>query len=87
MALFLGTAPAVMTLKVLNSFSFAAVATPWADGVSLSFSDAWNELERRLQSQTTPQIATEARAKRLVSDVLAQYRPVGKAKRRRKRHK
>ena len=86
-ALFLGTAPVIMTLKVLNSFAFAPVATPWANGVSLSFSDAWRELERRLQSQTAPQTATDKEAEKLVADTFTQYRPLGKANRRRKRGK
>ncbi len=33
-ALVLGAAPVVMTLKVLNSLAFTPVATPWADGVA-----------------------------------------------------
>ena len=81
-ALVLGAAPVVMTLKVLNSFAFTPVATPWADGVSLSFSDVWRELERRLQSQTSPRIATGAERDKLFADAMAQYRPLGKAKRR-----
>ena len=36
-ALALGVPPAIMTLKVLHSFAFGSVATPWADGVSLGF--------------------------------------------------
>ena len=83
-ALFLGTAPSILTLKVLNSFAFAPVATPWADGVSLPFSDAWHKLERRLQSQTAPQTATAAEAEKLVADTFAKYSPLGKANRRRK---
>ena len=83
-ALVLGAAPIVTTLKVLNFFAFTPVATPWADGVSLSFSDEWRELERRLQSQTAPRIATGARRDNLIADTMAQYRPLGKAKRRSK---
>ena len=86
-ALFLGTVPIILTLKVLNSFAFAPVATPWADGVSLPFSDAWQELERRLQSQTGPQTATGAEADKRLADTFAQYRPLGKANRRRKGNK
>ena len=83
-ALALGAAPVVTTLKVLNSFAFTPVATPWADGVSSPFSDVWRELERRLQSQTPPQMATGPERDRLLADTIAQYRPVGKAKRRSK---
>ena len=86
-ALALGAPPVIVTLKVLNSFAFAPVATPWADGVSLSFSDVWRELERRLQTQTAPRIASGAERDRLVTDARAQYRAVGKAKRRSKADK
>ena len=86
-ALFLGAAPVVTTLKVLNAFAFPPVATPWADGVALSFSDVWRELERRLQSQTTPRIATGAERDKLLADAGAQYLPVGKTKRGRKGNK
>ena len=83
-ALVLGAAPVVVTLKVLNSFAFAPVTTPWADDVSLSFSDVWQELEHRLQSHNEPQIATGAERDKLLADTMVQYRPVGKAKRRSK---
>ena len=82
--LVLGAAPVVTTLKVPNSFAFTPVATPWADGVSLSFSEVWRELERRLRSQTAPRIATGAERDKLFADTIAQYRPLGKAKRRSK---
>ena len=87
MALMLGVVPVVMTLKVLNDFAFVPVATPWADGVSLPFSDVWRELKRRLQSQTAPRVATGAESDKLWADTMGQYRPVGKAKRRRKDNK
>ena len=52
-ALVLGAAPVVTTLKVLNSFAFTPVATPWADGVSLSFSDVWRVVHHlRVADQT-----------------------------------
>ena len=86
-ALMLGVAPVVVTLKVLNSFAFAPVASPWADGVSLPFSSTWRELERRLQSQTPPRVAMGAERDKLVADTGAQYRPSGKVKRRRKSNK
>ena len=82
-ALVLSVGPAVMTLKVLNSFAFAPVATSWADGVPLSFSDTWRELERRLHTPTMPRIATDAERAKIVADTMAQYRVVGKAARRR----
>ena len=86
-ALALGAPPAIMTLKVLNSFAFAPVATPWADGVSLAFSDVWRELERRLKAQTAPRTATGAERDTIIAETMAQYRAVGKTKRRRKADK
>ena len=84
MALMLGVAPVVMTLKVLNDFAFVPVTTPWADGVSLPFSDVWSGLKRRLHSQTAPPNAMGAEYEKLWVDTVAQYRPVGTKKRRRK---
>ena len=81
-ALALGAPPAIIALKVLNSFGFAPVETRWADGVSLPFSEVWRELERRLQSPTEPRVATGGEIERLIANTMAQYRAVGKAKRR-----
>ena len=86
-ALALAAPPAIMTLKVLNAFAFAPVATPWADGVSLSSSGVWRELEHRLKAQTPPRTATGAEQDRIIADTKAQYRAVGKAKRRGKADK
>jgi hypothetical protein len=60
-ALVLAVAPLVTTLKVLNAFAFAPVATPWADGVDLSFSDVWCELSERLRSQVGPKTASDSK--------------------------
>ena len=86
-ALMLGVGPVVMTLKVLNSFAFAPVATPWADGVSQPFSVIWRELKSRLKTQTAPRVATGAEIDKVLADTRAQYRPVGKAKRRHRANK
>ena len=86
-ALMLGVGPVVMTLKVLNSFAFAPVTTPWADGVSQPFSDIWRGLERRLRNETPPRVATGTERDKLIAETKAQYGPVEKAKRRRKSNK
>ena len=86
-ALALGVPPAIMTLKVLNSLTFGSVATPWADGVSLGFSGVWRELERRLKAPAAPRTATGAERDRILGELEAQYRPVGKAGRRAKADK
>ena len=86
-ALALGAPPAIMTLKVLNDFEFTPVATPWADGVSLAFSDAWRGLERRLKSPAPPRTATDAERGGILATLEAQYRLVGKPGPRRKTDK
>lgn len=83
-ALVLGVAPLVVALKVLNAFSFPAVATPWADGVELPFSDMWRDLERRLRDPAGPKTASDAERERLIVEVNAQYEPFGQGKRRKK---
>ena len=83
-ALMLGVGPVVMTLKVLNSFVFAPVTTPWVDGVSQPFSEIWHELKSRLQSQTAPRVAKGVERDKLLAEMREQYRPTGKVKRRRK---
>lgn len=57
-ALVLGVAPVVTTLKLLNAFAFAPITTPWADGMDLRFSDFWRELSKRLFSQAGPRTAS-----------------------------
>lgn len=81
-ALAQGAWPAIATLKVLNSFALAPVATPWADRVSLPFSPAWSDLERRLRAPTAPRTATGPERDRIRAELDAQYRAVGKKKRR-----
>lgn len=76
-ALVLGVAPLVVALKVLNAFSFPPVATPWADGVALPFSDMWRDLERRLRDPAGPRTASDAERERLIAEVNAQYEPFG----------
>ena len=83
-ALMLGVGPVVMTLKVLNSFVFAPVTTPWVDGVSQPFSEIWHELKSRLQNQTAPRVAKGVERDKLLAEMRDQYRPTGKVKRRRK---
>lgn len=82
LALVLGVGPLVTTLKTLNVFAFPPVATPWADGVDLSFSGVWRELNRRLHSKEGPNTASDEQREKLVADLNAQYLPFGKAKRR-----
>ena len=84
-ALALGVAPLVITLKVLNAFSFPPVATPWADSVPLSFSSVWRDLEKRLSNPAGPKIASDAEREQLISDLNAQYEPFGQGKRRMKK--
>jgi hypothetical protein len=84
-ALVLAIAPLVTTLKTLNAFAFAPVATPWADGVDLSFSDVWRDLNKRLRSQVGPKTASGEERATLFADLDAQYRPFGTSKRRKGR--
>jgi hypothetical protein len=81
-ALMLGVAPLVTTLKILNAFAFAPVATPWADGVDLGFSDGWRELNKRLRKQAGPTTASDEQGKKLIADLNAQYLPFGRSRRR-----
>jgi hypothetical protein len=81
-ALVLGVAPLVTTLKVLNAFAFAPVTTPWADGVDLGFSEVWRELNRRLRNQAGPKTASDEQREKLIADINAQYLPFGRSKRR-----
>jgi hypothetical protein len=78
--LVLGAAPLVVTLKVLNAFGLPSVATPWADGVPLGFSDVWRNLEQRLRDAAGPNVASEAERDRIARDLTANYRPSGKSK-------
>jgi hypothetical protein len=84
-ALVLAVAPLVITLKTLNAFAFAPVATPWADGVDLSFSKVWSELNKRLCSRVGPKPASDEEREKLIADLHAQYRPFGTSKRRKDR--
>jgi hypothetical protein len=86
-ALALGVAPLVMTVKVLNCFGLEAVATPWADGVSLEFSGVWRTLEQRLQDPAGPKTATEAEQAALIAELNAQYRPFGEPRHRSRRRR
>lgn len=80
-AFALGVAPLVITLKTLNDFAFAPVATPWADGVDLGFSPMWRDIRRRLRSQAGPQAASDEQGKQIIADLKARYLPVGKSRR------
>jgi hypothetical protein len=84
-ALVLAVAPLVTALKTLNAFAFAPVATPWAEGVDLSFSDVWCQLNKRLRSQVGPKTASDEEREQLIADLDAQYRPFGTSKRRKDR--
>jgi hypothetical protein len=79
-ALVLGVGPLVTALKVLNAFAFAPVQTPWADGVDLSFSDVWRDIDTRLRSQAGPTVASGNEFKKLTMDLDKQYLPFGKPK-------
>jgi hypothetical protein len=81
-ALILAVAPLVTALKTLNEFAFAPVATPWARGVDLGFSDAWRELNKRLCSQERPNTASDEEREKLIADLNAPYLPFGRSKRR-----
>jgi len=81
-ALMLGVAPLVTTLKILNAFAFTPVATPWADGVDLSFSPIWRELEKRLRSQAGLAMVSDEERDTLLADLNTQYLPFGRSKRR-----
>jgi SEC-C motif len=84
-ALVLAAGPLVTTLKILNAFAFAPVATPWADSVNLGFSDVWRELQSRLSSQVGPKTASDEQQDELIAELNAQYLPFGKSKRRKER--
>ena len=81
-ALVLGVGPLVLTLKVLNAFAFPPVATPWADRVSLHFSDIWRDIEKRLRDPSGPKTADDTERERLIAEVTSQYLPFGQGKRR-----
>jgi len=81
-ALVLAVGPLVTTLKVLNAFGFASVATPWADSVDLGFSDVWRDLNRRLCSHAGPSTASDEQRKKIIADLDAQYLPFGSSRRR-----
>lgn len=77
-ALALGIGPLLMALRVLNDFSFPAVATPWANVIQEPFSTMWLDLERRLRDSTPPKAASDAERERLITELTAHYEPVGK---------
>lgn len=80
-ALVVGVAPLVLTLKVLNAFRFVPVATPWADTLSLGFSDVWRTLEARLRDPSGPSTASAQEQQHLIAELHAQYEPFSKKKR------
>ena len=81
-ALALGVGPLVFTLKTLNAFAFPPVATPWADGLGLGFSDVWRGIQQRLRNQAGPTTANDEQRDALIADLDAKYQPFGKSKRR-----
>jgi hypothetical protein len=81
MALVLAAGPLITTLKILNAFAFAEVATPWADSVNLGFSSVWRELQSRISSQVGPKTASDEQRDELIAELNAQYLSFGKSKR------
>lgn len=83
-ALVMSMGPLVLTLKVLNAFSFEPVATPWVDRIAMPFPIVWRDLEARLQDPSGPKTASDAEVERLIEQTNAEYEPFGQGKRRKK---
>jgi hypothetical protein len=76
----LGVGSLMMTLKVLNAFSFAPVATPWADGLNDEAFPGWQVFQRMMAQQAAPASMSPEDVRRHMAEIEAQYQPFGKAK-------
>jgi hypothetical protein len=76
----LGVGSLMMTLKVLNAFSFPPVATPWADTLSDEAFPGWQVFQRMIGAQVRPASLSPEDARRHMAEIEAQYQPFGKAK-------
>jgi hypothetical protein len=72
-ALVCGIAPCLMILKVLNALGPREVATPWADTLSLDFSDAWRTIEARLADAAGPRTPSDEEVERVTTKLFAAY--------------
>jgi hypothetical protein len=76
----LGIGILMMTLKVLNAFSFAPVATPWADDLSDEAFPGWQVFQRVMAAPVGPAPMSSEDARRHMSEIETQYQPFGKGK-------
>lgn len=76
-----GVAPCVMTLKVLNRLGVTAVSTPWAESITLGFSQAWQTIRKRLLDPSEPYEPSEDERSRITSELFAAYEPAKRKRR------